>query len=67
VDGQRHIYHPKGSKDDASRSAMRHVVRTFFGGDASRAIVTLLGEARLSREELDEIAAMIDESAEGEA
>jgi predicted transcriptional regulator len=63
-DGQRHIYHPKVSPDEARRSAMRHVVRTFFGGDASRAILALLDDSRLSREELQEIARLIDQAGE---
>ena len=65
-DGNRNVYFPVISRTVAQRSAMQHLVRTFFGGSSSRAILAFLDQTghRLSPEELDEIAQRIDEQAE---
>jgi predicted transcriptional regulator len=56
-DGPRYVYRPTIATDKARRSAMRHVLQTFFRGSPSAAILSLLdGSARLSQQELDEIA-----------
>jgi predicted transcriptional regulator len=56
-DGPRYVYRPTIATDKARRSAMRHVLQTFFRGSPSAAILSLLdGSARLSQRELDEIA-----------
>ncbi len=60
-EGRRHIYRPVVPHATASRSAVRSLIRTFFHGSPSRAILALLGVSRLSREELDEIAEWIEE------
>lgn len=61
-DGQRYVYSPTIPAERAGRSAVRHLLRTFFDGSPSRAILALLdGESRrLSPAELDEIAATIE-------
>jgi BlaI family transcriptional regulator, penicillinase repressor len=61
-EGPRYVYAPTIPADRAGRSAARHLLRTFFDGSPSRAILALLdsGSSRLSRMELDEIAAMIE-------
>ena len=66
TEGQRYIYRPSVPGDAASRSAMRHVLRTFFQGSPSEAILTLIDMSKsdLSPEEVEEIRAMIDEEAE---
>lgn len=60
-EGRRYVYSPTVSHAKASRSAVRNLIHTFFRGSPSRAILTLLGMSRLSREELDEIARAIEE------
>ncbi len=62
-DGRRYVYRPTVPHGKATKTALRGVLKTFFGGSPSKAILTLLdmSAARLSPEELDEIATWIDE------
>jgi predicted transcriptional regulator len=41
-EGPRYAYFPAAKPDEASRSAVKHLVRTFFDGSASSAIAALL-------------------------
>lgn len=41
-DGLRYIYRPVVARDLARRSALSHLVQTFFGGSPERAMVALL-------------------------
>jgi BlaI family penicillinase repressor len=61
-DGPRYVYLPTIARDNAQRSALRHVLHTFFDGSAEQAISALLGDssAKLSTSELDRLARMID-------
>jgi len=61
-DGPRYVYLPTVGRDNAKRSALRHVLKTFFDGSAEQAISALLDEnsARLSTDELDRLARLID-------
>jgi predicted transcriptional regulator len=62
-DGPRYVYAPTVARDRARRSALKHVVRTFFDGSASEAMAALLdGETRLDDAELDRLAAMIEQA-----
>jgi predicted transcriptional regulator len=59
---QRYVYRPVMSRGDARKSALAHVVRTFFSGSVEEAVATLVESSRtkLSREELGRIADVID-------
>jgi len=61
-DGPRYMYLPTVAHDNAQRSALRHILQTFFNGSAEQAISALLGDtsARLSTAELDRLARVID-------
>lgn len=61
-DGPRYVYLPTVARDNAKRSALRHMLKTFFDGSAEQAISALLDEnsSRLSPAELDRLARMID-------
>ena len=63
-DGPRYVYLPTLARDSAKRSAMRHMLRTFFEGSAEQAISALLDDssAKLSDAELDRLARMIDQA-----
>jgi predicted transcriptional regulator len=63
-DGPRYVYFPAVARDVARRSALRHLVDTFFGGSAAQAAAALLGGEgpQLSGEELDRLRRMIAES-----
>ncbi|HVS12317.1 MAG TPA: BlaI/MecI/CopY family transcriptional regulator [Thermoanaerobaculia bacterium] len=41
-DGPRYVYSPTVSRDEARRSALSHLVETFFGGSVEGAVATLL-------------------------
>jgi BlaI family penicillinase repressor len=61
-DGPRYVYVPTVARDNAKRSALRHVLKTFFDGSAEQAISALLdeGSSKLSSAELDRLARLID-------
>ena len=59
--GLRYVYVPTVPRDIARRSALRHLVETFFDGSAENVVASLLGGevSRISREELDRIARIV--------
>ena len=61
-DGPRYVYLPTVAHDNAQRSALRHILQTFFNGSAEQAISALLGDVsgKMSSAELDRLARMID-------
>src|SRR5438874_12685451 len=62
--GLRFVYMPTVPRHAARRSALRHLVDTFFDGSSAKAVAALLGgeAARVSDEELDRIARLVDEA-----
>ena len=62
--GLRYVYRPVTPRRAARRSALRHLVETFFDGSAERAVAALLGgEARrLTEAELERIAGIVSEA-----
>ncbi len=65
VDGTRYVYLPAVPRHAARRSALRHVLDTFFDGSPEKAVAALLGDGRaLSDEELDRIAQLVDKARE---
>ena len=60
-DGPRYIYKPTLARNNASKSAMRHMLHTFFNGSAEQAISALLDDhsVHLSDAELDRLASLI--------
>ncbi len=62
--GLRYVYAPAVHRDVARRSALRHLVETFFDGSTENVVAALLGGevARISPEELDRIARLISRS-----
>jgi predicted transcriptional regulator len=63
-DGPRYVYVPTIARDNAKKSAMRHMLQTFFDGSAEQAISALLDDAstRMSDDELDRLARLIDQA-----
>ena len=63
-DGARYVYIPVVKKEQASRSALRHVLNTFFGGSATQAISALLDEdsRNLSEEDWQRLSVMIKQA-----
>src|SRR5256885_760701 len=56
--GLRYVYFPAVPRDVARRSALRHLVETFFDGSVENVVAALLGGevSRISRKELDRLA-----------
>jgi len=63
-DGVRFVYMPAVARHAARKSALRHLVETFFDGSPEKAVAALLGGegSRLSEEQLQRIADMIDKA-----
>lgn len=61
-EGLRYVYEPAVAREVARKSAIQRLLRTFFDGSAQQAVAALIDPkvSRLSREELDEIARLID-------
>ena len=65
-DGVRFVYMPVLRRTTARRSALRHLVDTFFDGSTEQVVEALLGGgSKLSAEELDRIAGIIDKARKG--
>jgi predicted transcriptional regulator len=60
-DGPRYVYTPIVARRDAQRSAIAHLVYTFFDGSVEDAVATLVesSKPRLSPVELDRIASLV--------
>jgi len=62
AEGLRYVYVPTVAPEKAKRSAMKHLMDTFFNDSPEQVVAALLdvGSTRLTREELDRMAAMIE-------
>jgi BlaI family penicillinase repressor len=60
-DGLKFVYTPVVTRYAARKSALRHVIETFFDGSPEKAVAALLGgeATKLSDEQLDRIADLI--------
>ncbi len=60
-DGPRYVYVPAVGRDNAKRSALHHMLETFFEGSTEQAISALLDHSAstLSDAELDRLARLI--------
>ncbi len=65
-EGQRYVYLPTVARSDARRSALAHVVKTFFAGSVEDAVAALVESSRtkLSRDELDRLSQLIERAKE---
>src|SRR5437763_13409644 len=59
-----YVYIPTVTRDTARRSALRHLLSTFFEGSVEEAVAALLdvSSANLSKDDLDRISSLIDEA-----
>jgi predicted transcriptional regulator len=64
AEGLKYVYVPVVARDKAKRSAVKHVMETFFNGSAEQIVAALLdvSSTRLTREELDRMSAMIEQA-----
>jgi predicted transcriptional regulator len=66
-EGLRYIYMPALPRHAARKSALRHLVDTFFDGSAEQVVAALVGGdgTRLSEDELTRIARVIEKARTG--
>jgi len=59
-----YVYIPTVARDTARRSALRHMISTFFEGSVEQTVAALLdlSAAKLSAEDLDRISEMVDKA-----
>jgi len=65
--GLRFVYTPTVPRHSARRSALKHLVETFFEGSNAKVVAALLGGegSRVTDEELDRIVALIKNTRSG--
>jgi predicted transcriptional regulator len=63
-EGLKYVYAPVVARDKAKRSAVKHLLETFFGGSPEQAVAALLdvSATRLTPEELERMANMIEKA-----
>ena len=68
-DGLRYVYSAAVPRRAAGKSALKHLVQTFFDGSAEQAVAALLGgdAAKLSDEELQRISDLVAKTRKGGA
>jgi BlaI family penicillinase repressor len=66
ADGPRYVYLPTVPRETAKESALKHMLRTFFGGSTTAAVAALLdlSEDNLSETELDRLSRLIENARE---
>ena len=68
-EGQKYVYFPVVPRRVVRKSALKHVMNTFFDGSAEKVVAALLGPdgGKLSDEELDRIAGLVERARAEEA
>jgi predicted transcriptional regulator len=64
-EGLHYVYRAAIPRDEVKQSALRHLVRTFFGGSTEAAVATLVSGDELSKGELGRLAKLIDQARRG--
>jgi BlaI family penicillinase repressor len=64
AEGLKYVYVPTVTREKAKRSAVKHVLDTFFNGSPEQIVAALLdvSSTRLTREELNRMAEMIEKA-----
>ena len=64
AEGLKYVYVPTVNREKAKRSAVKHLLDTFFSDSPDQVIAALLdvSSRRLTREELDRMAEMIEQA-----
>ena len=63
-DGRAFLYTPVVSREQASQSALRHLLSRFFGGSPEALVLNLLEDEKLSEEERRRIRDLLKEGAQ---
>jgi predicted transcriptional regulator len=61
-DGPRYVYRPVVAREKAQRTAVSHLLRTFFDGSVEAAMTALLdaSDRKLSRDEVERLSSLIE-------
>ena len=64
AEGLKYVYVPVVAREKAKRSAVKHVLDTFFAGSPEQIVAALLdvSAARITKEELDRMADLIEKA-----
>jgi BlaI family transcriptional regulator, penicillinase repressor len=62
MDGKRYVYAPTTPRSRARSTALRDLVRTFFGGSTEQVVNALLEEQKPSAAELERLATLIEQA-----
>jgi len=67
--GLRYVYIPIVPRHEVRQSALKHMMETFFEGSTQKVVAALLGSegSRISREELDRIAELVEKARKSRA
>jgi predicted transcriptional regulator len=61
-DGVRYLYEPVAAREDAGKSAIQTLKKTFFGDSDERLVAALLAQEDIPADELDRLARLIDQA-----
>ena len=66
-EGTKYIYRPTKSHQSASRSAVKHLLSTFFSGSTTEAVNTILdiSSTKLTADDFDRLRRIIEEARKG--
>ena len=64
AEGLKYVYAPAVAKEKAKRTAVKHLLETYFDGSSEQIVAALLdvSSTALTREELDRMTAMIEKA-----
>ena len=64
AEGLKYVFVPTVARDKAKRTAVKHVMETFFNGSPEQIVAALLDVAstRLTRDELDRMSKLIEDA-----
>lgn len=65
--GRVYVYSPTVSRSDARHAALRHLVKTFFGGSTEQVVAALMSmsDTQLTDDEVTRLRRLIDEKRKG--
>jgi predicted transcriptional regulator len=61
-DGPRYVYFPVAAKADIRKSALGHLVKTFFDGSVSSVVAALIETSSLSQEDYEQLSRLLEAS-----
>jgi BlaI family penicillinase repressor len=69
LQGLRYVWKPRVPRESARRTALRHLVKTFFEGSVEQTVAALLDEAsvKLEQRDLDRLREMIGKAEGGKS